>query len=74
MSPHFADASLSDETEILRIIGLAHQKNITVMARGIETAEQLKYLSTIDCDYGQGSWFSKPLDINALESFLIWGT
>ena len=71
---HSSQTMLSGETEVIKTINLAHQKNITVMAQGIETAEQLKYLSSIDCDYGQGSWFSKPLDKTALESFLIWGT
>ena len=73
-TPHSSNAILSGETEVVKIIGLAHQQNITVMAKGIETVEQLNYLSSIDCDYGQGSWFSKPLDKKELESFLIWGT
>jgi len=73
-TPHSSNATLSGETEVVKIINLVHQKNITVMAKGIETVEQLNYLSSVDCDYGQGSWFSKPLDKKELESFLIWRT
>jgi len=32
-----------------------------VVAEGIETREQLDYLKYLDCDLGQGFFFSRPL-------------
>ena len=44
------------------IITLAHQLEMTVTAEGIETSQQLAQLQALGCDYGQGYWFSKPMD------------
>lgn len=44
------------------IIGLARNLNINVVAEGIEDLTQLKALQKMDCDSGQGFFFSKPLD------------
>jgi sensor c-di-GMP phosphodiesterase-like protein len=33
-----------------------------VVAEGIETAEQLRLLTALRCEYGQGFLFSKPVD------------
>ncbi len=42
-------------------IALAHTMNLTVIADGIETKEQLDFLTEKDCEIGQGYFFSKPL-------------
>ena len=34
---------------------------MVVVAEGIETKQQLKYLQDLDCDIVQGYFFSKPL-------------
>jgi len=34
-------------------------------AEGLETANQLERLRTLDCDYGQGFFFSRPVDQEA---------
>lgn len=54
----------SDEgEEIVRIITmLAHALGMDVIAEGVETREQLAQISTLQCKYGQGYFFSKPLD------------
>ncbi len=44
------------------IINLAHTLNLTVIAEGVEFAEQLDYLKTQECDCIQGFLFSKPLN------------
>ncbi len=44
------------------IISLAHALNITVVAEGIETEEQLTFLRHLNCDEGQGYLFSTPVD------------
>ncbi len=45
------------------IILLGKSLGMEVVAEGIETHEQLKNLQDLGCDYGQGFWFTKPLDV-----------
>lgn len=45
------------------IISLAHNLGMAVTAEGIETAEQLKQLQSLGCNFGQGYYFSKPLPL-----------
>jgi len=52
-----------DLAEIVRTVsGLARQLGLQVVAEGIENAEQLDLIRTLSCEYGQGYFFSKPLD------------
>ena len=44
------------------IISLAHDLGMDVVAEGIETKKQWSLLKKLNCDYGQGYLFSKPLD------------
>ncbi|MCY6369132.1 EAL domain-containing protein [Clostridium ganghwense] len=61
----------SAESEIIKcIISLAHSLNLKIIAEGIENIEQLKSLKSIDCDEGQGYYFSKPLSAKAFEEYL----
>ena len=46
------------------IIFLTHHLGLKVVAEGIETAQQLKYLQLLKCDIGQGFYFAKPVAIN----------
>jgi len=43
------------------IISLAHRLEMIVVAEGVETEEQLAILREMDCQFGQGYLFSKPL-------------
>ncbi len=43
------------------IISLAHRLKMTVVAEGVETEEQLAILLEMNCQFGQGYLFSKPL-------------
>jgi EAL domain-containing protein (putative c-di-GMP-specific phosphodiesterase class I) len=43
------------------IISLAQKLNIETLAEGVETKEQLDYLSKSGCDYLQGFYLSLPL-------------
>jgi len=42
-----------------------------VTAEGIELEEQIKHLLNINCDYGQGYYFSKPLTSENIISLLV---
>lgn len=50
-----------DRRIIKGIIALAHSINLTVVAEGIETTEQLSYLKKIGCDSVQGFLLAKPM-------------
>ena len=43
------------------IVTLARNLGMRVAAEGLETAEQLARLRQLECEYGQGFFFSKPL-------------
>ena len=60
------------DTAIVRaIITLGHALDLTVIAEGVETQEQLQYLSSLGCDVVQGFLFSKSLEAPAFEELLI---
>lgn len=52
------------------IITLAHKLELDVTAEGVETADQLAQLRALQCEYGQGNYFSLPLDSQAVELLL----
>ncbi|MBB5321297.1 putative bifunctional diguanylate cyclase/phosphodiesterase [Marinobacter oulmenensis] len=52
------------------IIDLGKSLNLTVIAEGVETAEQEYYLSQRGCQLAQGYFFSKPLSARDFEHFL----
>lgn len=55
------------------IIDLAHNLNMSVVAEGIETTQQLKLLQHIGCDFGQGYLFSRPVDGTTAEQLIVSG-
>lgn len=60
------------QTEIISaIISLAHNLGMDVVAEGIETEQQLQQLRVFNCEYGQGYFFSKPLNAASAERLLI---
>ncbi len=61
----------ADKREIVRVIvTLGQQLGMKVVAEGTETAEQVKYLKELGCDYAQGFFFSRPVDARAFEELL----
>ena len=62
----------SHSFELVRsIIDLGRNLHISVVAEGIETANQLASLKDLACDFGQGFSFSRPLDARQAEEFLV---
>lgn len=54
--------------EIVRsVLNLANSLGIEAIAEGIETVRQLAQLKELGCEYGQGYFFFKPLDVKAAE-------
>jgi EAL domain-containing protein (putative c-di-GMP-specific phosphodiesterase class I) len=60
----------NENAEIVRTIsGLAQNLGMDVVAEGVETREQLEILRGLGCKYGQGYFFSRPLDPLSAEAF-----
>jgi EAL domain-containing protein (putative c-di-GMP-specific phosphodiesterase class I)/CheY-like chemotaxis protein len=52
-------------------IELAHRFGVTAVAEGIESVSELKALSRMGCDMGQGYLFAKPMPRDKLLSLLV---
>jgi len=50
-----------DEQLISAIIGMGKSLRLSIIAEGVETLEQLKFLQTQQCEEGQGHLFSKAV-------------
>ena len=48
------------------ILALAKAMKIRTVAEGIETAAQAKALAAMGCDQGQGYYFARPVQVDAL--------
>jgi diguanylate cyclase (GGDEF)-like protein len=65
----------AESLEIVRAITmLAQSIGIEVIAEGVETVPQLLQLQTIGCEFGQGYWFSRPVDSVAIQELLLGNT
>jgi len=62
--------SPDDAAITLAIIGLAHSLKLKVIAEGVETEDQLNFLSSHACDEIQGYYFAKPVAPAELEAML----
>lgn len=60
-----SDADICDVTVLL-----AHKLGLDVVAEGVETEAQLKYLFSIGCEKIQGYLISKPLPADQAEAFI----
>ncbi|NDV20551.1 EAL domain-containing protein [Pseudodesulfovibrio sp. JC047] len=63
--------SAPENIEIIRaIVNMAHSLRLRVVAEGIETERQRDLLYSLQCDYGQGYLYSKPLCQADAENFI----
>jgi PAS domain S-box-containing protein len=57
--------------EIVRtIILLAHAIGLTVVAEGVETEDQVRLITALECDLAQGFYFSRPEQASVVEGLL----
>jgi diguanylate cyclase (GGDEF)-like protein/PAS domain S-box-containing protein len=63
-----ADRGVGDTVEL--IILLAHKLKLRVIAEGIESVRQLDHLHELQCELGQGYFFSQPVEAKAAELLL----
>jgi diguanylate cyclase (GGDEF)-like protein/PAS domain S-box-containing protein len=61
-----------EHDEIVRaIVNLGLILGMNVVAEGVETPEQVSQLKNLSCHSGQGYWFSKPMNSDAMTEFLL---
>lgn len=69
-TPH----SQRDSLLLRSIIQLGKSLGLTVLAEGVETEQQLKFLRENDCDQIQGYYYSRPVNCKAMTRMLEDGS
>jgi EAL domain-containing protein (putative c-di-GMP-specific phosphodiesterase class I) len=59
-----------DQAIALAVISLGHRLNLRVIAEGVETEEQRKFLAANECDEMQGYLFSPPVPAERITEML----
>jgi diguanylate cyclase len=67
---HALGQSADDEALVRSVISLAHSLRFRVIAEGVETAQQLAQLRSLDCDQYQGFLSSPALPAAEIEALL----
>lgn len=64
----------NESLEIVRSsINMAHNLKMDVVAEGVETAEQLRILRGMKCQFGQGYYFSRAIPQGEIKDLLLSG-
>jgi diguanylate cyclase (GGDEF)-like protein len=61
-------------TMVQTIISLAHSLRLKVVAEGVDSEDQAKYLRLLRCDEMQGYLFSRPVPFDQMSALLTQGT
>jgi len=62
-----------DAALVAAIITLSHNLRLQVLAEGVETEEQLRFLHLLKCDEGQGYRFCRPAPAESLSQIALKG-
>ena len=65
------NSSEQDTALVLTILSMAKNLSLKVVAEGVETAEEVKFLKTHACDEVQGFYYAKPLSPENFVEFLL---
>jgi len=60
----------SDGVIVRTIVNLGHSLGVHVLAEGVETADQVAFLRSENCDEVQGNYFGAPLPADEIATFL----
>ncbi len=60
----------SDAAIVTAILDISHKMGLTVIAEGIETKDQLKFVDDLECEEIQGYLFSRPLPADEITAIL----
>jgi EAL domain-containing protein (putative c-di-GMP-specific phosphodiesterase class I) len=62
---------VEDTAIVTAMVRLCQGVGVTTIAEGVETEEQLSYLRSLDCEWGQGYLFSRPIPATEVRGRLI---
>jgi diguanylate cyclase (GGDEF)-like protein len=67
-----SDLHTSDDAQAIcgAILSIAHRLSLDAVAEGIETEQQLAFLTKQGCQFGQGYYFSRPVDAVAIGALM----
>lgn len=65
------DTNSASQKIVEMIIMLGHQLQLTVVAEGVETDQQLQLLEDLNCDKVQGFLYSKPIPLSIFEKMYV---
>lgn len=60
----------NDMEIVAAVTAMAKKLNIAVVAEGVETTEHEAFLKGIDCEYGQGYLYGKPVPLEEMVDYL----
>ena len=63
------EQGIRERSIIKSIIALASTLGFSTLAEGIETPEQLAQLQSLECESGQGYFFSQPMSAEQIDTF-----
>jgi diguanylate cyclase len=64
-------SSRTDELIVRAITSLAHSVGLQVVVEGVETAEQLEFIRSLECDQWQGYYCCQPQPAQNIEEMLL---
>ena len=64
------ESNADDRAIVKATIDMAHAVGLTVVAEGVETAEQAEYLREFGCDRAQGYLYARPQPAEAIPALL----
>ena len=67
------DKITNSEEIVKAIIALARNLGLTVVAEGSESLDELEKLKSLECEFGQGFVYSKPLDVMSVSKLILNG-
>jgi diguanylate cyclase (GGDEF)-like protein len=59
-----------DQAIVESVVRMSHRLGFRVVAEGVETASQAKFLQEVGCDEAQGYYFARPIDEPAFSRFM----
>lgn len=65
------ESSIQGRNMVATIVTIAHNLGMQVVAEGVETNQQLSFLSGLRCEQLQGYLYSKPLPENDFHKYLL---
>jgi diguanylate cyclase (GGDEF)-like protein len=68
-----SDLETSIDAQVIcsAILSIAHALSLDAVAEGIESEQQLAFLTRNDCLYGQGFFFSQPIEADKIAALMV---